>query len=181
MRRSIKDYSITELSDLQYTLENLPLEIDNTLNINGEKVDIEEYFEKMQDDFFNVPDEEYRNAIGKIFLNKKDGVAFKVVGYNPVYPTNFFYKEYNLIDCQWKPSNRYNWLKESFKKNNPWKFYKPEEIKATERFRGQDDVFKNVASEGMYMFGKDGNMYVDYSCGGDYNMYCLVDYLLLQE
>lgn len=78
MRRSIKDYSITELSDLQYTLENLPLEIDNTLNINGEKVDIEEYFEKMQDDFFNVPDEEYRNAIGKIFLNKKDGVAFKV-------------------------------------------------------------------------------------------------------
>lgn len=58
MRKSIKDYSITELSDLQYAIENLPLEMKGTLNIDGKEVDIEEYIENYTEEFFDVPAEE---------------------------------------------------------------------------------------------------------------------------
>lgn len=174
MRKSIKDYSITELSDLQYAIENLPLEMKGTLNIDGKEVDIEEYIENYTEEFFDVPDSMFEEIVGKTYVNKDNDLVFKVVGYNPNHPAEFYYEQYSKDRSGWEPKD-YIWLEDG---DNEWfkQYYtEPGALEAFEKWEKDPNVDMNVAAEEMYMLGKDGNMYVDYSCGGDYEVYTPID------
>lgn len=174
MRKSIKDYNITELSDLEYIIENLPLEIDNMLNIDGKRIHINTYVEERQEEFFNVPDEEFKKLVGKTFVNKDFSIIFKVVGYNPAHPTNFFYEQYERSNKGWALGD-WGWLAEAFTYPD-WKDYRnPLEVEAMEQYIDCPGVEMNIGREEMYMLGMDGKIYVDTSCGGDYEVYTLLD------
>lgn len=174
MRKSIKDYGITELSDLQYAIENLPLEMKDTLNIDGKEVDIEEYIENYTEEFFDVPDSAFKEIVGKTYVNKDNDLIFKVVGYNPHNPAEFYYEQYSKNRSGWEPKD-YIWLEDG---DNEWSkqyYTEPGALEALEKWEKDPNVDMNVAAEEMYMLGKDGNMYVDYSCGGDYEVYTPID------
>lgn len=170
MRKSIKEYHITELSNLAYIIDTLPLEIDNTLNIDGEEIDIDEYIERRTEQFFSVPDKNFEDIVGKAFINKEQNVIFKVVGYNPHSPGEFYYEQYSRTRTGWEPKDSI-WLdEESVDFLRP--YYTGEgELEALETWGKDPAVDMNIGREEMYMLGIDGNMYVDTSCGGDYDVY----------
>ena len=66
--RSIKDYSISELVELQDFLENLPDEVNVQVTINGEDINLEDYIETATEEFFNVTREDYEKIVGKCFI-----------------------------------------------------------------------------------------------------------------
>lgn len=166
--KSIKDYTLQELCALRKTIEGLPVECEVLLNIKGNP-SIEEYIENYESDFFNVTEEDYKNIVGKIFTNKNDlelfrySIFIKIVGFNPENPAEFFYEEYRKGNNGWHQDD-YNYLQDYIDQNPNY-----------EQYRDRPEVFVNIASENMYMLGKDGNLYTDYSCGGDYWKFVPID------
>lgn len=170
MRKSIKDYHITELSDLAYIIENLPLEMDNDLYVDGESMGIDEYIEKRTEQFFDVSNEDLENAVGKVFINKEQNIIFKVVGYNSNSPGEFYYEQYSRTSTGWEPKDSI-WLdEESVNFLRPY-YIGQGELETLEAWGEDPAVDMNICQEEMYMLGIDGNMYVDTSCGGDYDVY----------
>lgn len=174
MRKSIKAYHITELAELAYVINNLPVEFDDTLDIDGEKMDIDEYIEKRTEKFFDVPDENYREIVGKTYVNKENDTIFKVVGYNPQRPAEFYYEEYRRSRTGWVPKD-YIWLEEDSYEHLKDYYTAPGALEALNKWISDPDVDMNIGREEMYMLGVDGNMYVDTDCGGNYDVYTPIE------
>lgn len=174
MRKSIKDYSITELSELDYTLDKLPIEVNINIRVDGEEMSIYDYIQRRTDEFFKVPDDAFKNAVGKVYVNKDFDIVFKVVGYNHHAPYEFYYEQYERRGTEWVPKESI-WLERG---GNEWLkpyYTEPGALEALEKWENDPNVDMNIGAEGMYLLGEDGNMYADYSCGGDYFVFTPVD------
>lgn len=115
--------------------------------------------EERNEEFFNVSREDYESIIGKSFTNEDQSIVLRVLGL----PKDeedycFLYEEYSEDSLGEWNSKDYIWLQN-------------ETDPKYESYRLTPDTEMNIASENMYHLGKDGNLYVDYSCGGDYEMF----------
>ena len=172
--KSIDNLPITELSSLQYVLEHLPAGVGYTIKSSEGEFDcIDDYIEHRTDKFFEATEEDYKRLIGKCFVNDDKSIVIKVVGIRDDYDSkyyksdhhvdNFLYEEYHRWnDGSWHQKN-YIWLQETAK----GKFAEEEYLKWC--LTNQTEM--NIGREEMYMLGKDGNFYVDVSCGGDYEIF----------
>ena len=171
--KNIDEVDITALSDLQYILENLPKDVTYAIKHDNE-LRIKDYFYNKQEHFFDANEEDYKRLIGKCFINDKKTVAMKVVGImddydSPYYESdhhvnNFLYEKYEKHNDETWHQQDYIWLQETAKSE---KYPDNEYLRWC--LSNQTDM--NINSEDMFMLGKDGNFYVDTSCGGDYEIY----------
>lgn len=170
--KHLDEIPITELSSLQFILENLPVDIEIDITAGDQVYDsIEDYINERTENFFDTKEEDYKKIVGKCFMNEKKNIAVKVVGLrddydHPYYEADghvheFLYEEYEKYDDSWH-NKQYNWLQETAK--GAYAEYNKEYLKWC--LTSQTDM--NVGSEEMYHLGKDGNLYVDITCGGDY-------------
>ena len=94
--------------------------------------------------------------------DEEKNCVIKVVGYDvseyPFHETyNFLYEKYEKYhDDTWHCQD-YIWLQESSVSDQKYKRY---------CLSSQTEV--NFAEESMFHLGIDGNLYIDYTCGGDY-------------
>jgi len=172
--KDLDDIPITELSNLQYILEHLPIGVGYTLKSKLGKFEyIGDYFYQRQDKYFEATEEDYKKLIGECFINDRQTVAMKVVGIrddydSPYYESdhhvdNFLYEKYEKYrDGTWHQQH-YIWLQETV-----YGKYSDEKYK---RWCLTKQTDMNINSENMFMLGKDGNFYIDTSCGGDYEIY----------
>ena len=77
---------------------------------------------------------------------------------------NFLYEKYEKHNDETWHQQDYIWLQETAKSK---KYPDTEYLRWC--LSNQTDM--NINSEDMFMLGKDGNFYVDTSCGGDYEIY----------
>ena len=158
--KHIDELPITELSTLQYIIEHLPSGI--TYTVKSDK-GIEDYIEERTNTFFEVTEEDYKKLVGKCFINEDKNVAVKVVGISDQDIDNFLYEKYLKSNDETWHTQDYIWLQEAAKGK-----YAEEEYK---KWCLTSQTEMNINAEEMFMLGKDGNLYVDYSCGGDYDVY----------
>jgi len=166
----LEDLTLTELSKLRDTLEDLPEGVEVIIEgYDG----IDDYIEQRTDKFFEATEEDYKKLIGECFINENKSVVMKVVGirddYNSPYyecdhhVDNFLYeKYYRYNDGTWHQQD-YIWLQETAKGKYADKKYL--------RWCITKQTDMNINAEEMFMLGKDGNFYIDVSCGGDYDIY----------
>lgn len=161
--KTIEELSLNELSELKRKICNFPKGVKISLIVDGKEIDkIGEYIDKRRDDFFDVTKEDYRKIIGKCFINEEKNCIIKVVGYDvnefPFYDIyNFLYEKYEKHhDDTWHCQD-YIWLQEEAAYDQKYKRY---------CLSSQTEV--NLAEECMFHLGVDGNLYIDYTCGGDY-------------
>ena len=168
--KTIDNLSITELSSLQYVLEHLPIGVGYTI----EGFDyIEDYIEERTNSYFEATEEDYKKLIGTCFINEDKNIVVCVVGIRDDYDDqyyeadhhvdNFLYEKYEKHGNGTWHTQDYIWLQETAK----GKFAKKE----YEKWCLTSQTEMNINAEGMFMLGKDGNLYVDVSCGGDYDVY----------
>ena len=174
--KDIDDIPITELSNLKYILEHLPIGVGYTLKSkHGKFKNIDDYFYQMQDKYFEATEEDYKSKIGECFINDDRTIVMKVVGIRDDYDNkyyecdhhvdNFLYeKYYKYNDGSWHTQD-YIWLQEAaFGK------YADRDVDY-KRWCLTSQTEMNINAEHMFMLGKDGNFYIDTSCGGDYEVY----------
>ena len=172
--KTIDNLSITELSSLQYILEHLPAGVGYTLKTaEGEFYYIEEYIEHRTDTYFEAIEEDYKKLIGTCFINEDKSIVVKVVGIRDDYDDKYYEVDHHVDNFLYEKYERYNdgtwhtqdyiWLQETAK----GRFAEEEYLKWC--LTSQTEM--NINAEGMFMLGKDGNLYVDVSCGGDYDVY----------
>ena len=171
--KNIDEVDITALSDLQYILENLPNDVTYVIKHDNE-LSIKDYLYNKQEHFFDANEEDYKKLIGKCFINDKKTVAMKVVGImddydSPYYESdhhvnNFLYEKYEKHNDETWHQQDYIWLQETAKSEKS-----PDNEYLRWCLSNQTDM--NINSEDMFLLGKDGNFYVDTSCGGDYEIY----------
>lgn len=172
---SIKDFSITELSELRSIIDDLPDEFSYKINIGGKEYDwLDDLIEDREKELFNITPEDYKKIVGNVYINKKKDIILKVVGFNEYtykddpYYTNFFYIEY------WKDNND-NWHPQDsyLLKNQIQRFHEDDQtIFYREHYSDlPPETSVNLCSEHMYMLGIDGNLYVDYSCNSDWECF----------
>ena len=162
--KDLEQMSLNDLSDLMFVLDALPIGINYTVEVNGKKYKyLEDYIEERTNEFFNASEEDYKKIVGKCFINKEVGVAIKVVALSDDEPINFLFEKFiQYDDGSWHISE-YNWLQETAK----GKYADPKYLKWC--LTSETDM--NINAEEMFMLGKDGQLYVDVSCGGDYDIY----------
>lgn len=122
----------------------------------------DEYFYEKAEEFFNeVTAEEYKKIEGKCFIspNKTDIIKIYQVDEKSEYPEKFLYERFEIGGCEWYPYHT-NWLQGHAEWDNEYKKY------CLTPYTDQ-----NIHSENMFMLGKDGKLYVDMTCGGDYMVY----------
>lgn len=172
--KHLDEIPITELSDLRYILENMPVDIEIDITA-GDKVydNIDEYIYERTTQFFDVKEEDYKNIVGRCFINNDKSIAVKVVGIrddydDPCYKSdhhadNFLFERFERYsDDSWHVQD-YNWLQETAKGKYPDEKYL--------KWCLTSETDMNIGSESMFHLGKDGNLYVDITCGGDYDVY----------
>ena len=170
--KHLDDLSLNDLSELNYILEQLPVDIDVDIVVGDCPYDsLETYIEERREDFFNVTDEDYKKIVGTCFINGRKNVALKVVGLrddydHPYYKSDghmheFLYEQYEKYDDTWHNKD-YIWLQETAKGAYA------EQNKEYLKWCIDSQTEMNIGSEEMYHLGKDGNLYVDITCGGDY-------------
>ena len=175
--KHLDDIPITELSNLKYILEHLPQGIEYTIKSKyGDFKYIHDYCYQIQYKYFDATEEDYKSKIGECYINDDKTIVMKVVGIrddydNPYYKCdhcvdNFLYEKYfKHNDGSWHIQD-YIWLQETAKGK-----HKYAEDKEYLRWCLTNQTEMNVNAEGMFMLGKDGNFYIDTSCGGDYEVY----------
>ena len=172
--KHLDEIPITELSDLRFILENMPVDIEIDITA-GDMVyeSIEEYIQERTEQFFDVKEEDYKKITGTCFMNADRSVAVKVVGIrddydDPYYKTdhhvdNFLFEKFERYsDGSWH-IQKYNWLQETAKGEHPDEKYL--------KWCLTSETDMNIGSESMFHLGKDSNLYVDITCGGDYDIY----------
>lgn len=167
--KSLDEIPITLLSSLRFILNNLPDGITINIDVNGKAYDhIDEYVDDRIEDFFDIPDEMYESLVGKCFLNSDKSIAVKIVGLTNV-NYEFLYEMYERFKkhSTWDVKD-HNWLQDqlstsSSKDSDVYKKY--------ESYALTDQTDINLAGENMFHIGKDGNLYVDTTCGDDYDVY----------
>jgi hypothetical protein len=172
--KSIDNLPITELSSLQYVLEHLPAGISYTIKSSEGEFDyIDDYIEHRTDKFFEATEEDYKKLIGTCFINEDKSIVVKVVGIRDDYDDKYYEADHHVDNFLYEKYERYNdgtwhtqdyiWLQENAK----GRFAEEEYLKWC--LTSQTEM--NINAEGMFMLGKDGNLYVDVSCGGDYEIF----------
>lgn len=161
----LKDLSLRELSQLQYVLESLPKDLTVNIEVDGKKYDcIENYIEERTDEFFNTGEEDYKKIVGKCFINENDkSTVVKVIAIPQPEDSeyiNFIFEMFEKTNYGWEVPD-YIWLQESGKRYSKYKKY--------QKMSPCADM--NISSESMFHLGIDGNLYVDLSCGGDWDAY----------
>lgn len=172
--KHLDEVPIEDLSDLRYILGNLPTDIETDITAGDMVYDsIEEYIQERTEQFFDAKEEDYKKIIGTCFMNTDKSVAVKVVGVrddydDPYYKTDhhvdyFLFERFERRrDGSWHIQD-YNWLQETAKGEYPDEKYL--------KWCLTSETDMNIGSERMFHLGKDGNLYVDITCGGDYDIY----------
>ena len=172
--KHIDDIPITELSNLQYILEHLPIGINYTIESKKGNFDyIDDYFEDIQDEYFEATEEDYKSKIGECFINEDKSIVMKVVGIRDDYDDKYYETDHHVNNFLYEKYEKYN--------NGSWHIQDYIWLQETAHRRDEDHKYlkwcltsqteMNINAENMFMLGKDGNFYVDTSCGGDYDIY----------
>ena len=173
--KSLKDMSLNELSKLEFILDHMPDGIDITISVGETSFDnIRDYIEQRTNEFFNTTREDYERIVGTCFINEYKTKVLKVVGFPDAdddsnSELNFLYEQYERwSDGTWH-NKEYIWLQETaHEEHSELLKYWSEKYK---KYCLTPQTEINLDAEGMYMLGKDGNLYSDYSCGGDYYVF----------
>lgn len=157
--RKLDDLSPSELSQLKNLIQSLPKDL--IVRVNNWEGSVDDYVNKRSEEFFKTSDEDYKNLVGKCFINSDKTVALKVVGLSENHSYEFLYEQYELSDYDGTWHNKeYIWLQETSVDDADYR-----------KYCISSQVEMNIAAEEMYHLGKDGKLYVDISCGGDYEVY----------
>ena len=173
--KSLKDMSLNELSNLAFILDHMPDGINITISA-GETTfdDIRDYIEQRTNEFFNTTREDYERIVGTCFINEYKTKVLKVVGLpdkddDSNNESNFLYEQYERwSDGTWH-NKEYIWLQETAHEEHSELLKDWAEKYKKYCLTSQTEI--NLDAEGMYMLGKDGNLYSDYTCGGDYYVF----------
>ena len=173
--KPLNELPISDLSLLQYVIEHLPLGITYKIKDN-EKLSIGDYVYNTIDNFLKVSDEDYDNIEGKCFFCEDTSTVIKVLHVmkenelQDFDKVEFVYEEYEQYkDGSWHCKDYLN-LQENAKGNHPKsmnEYY--DKYKKYACISPNADI--NLYGESMYQLGRDGKLYVDYSCGGDFYVY----------
>ena len=173
--KSLKDMSLNELSKLEFILDHMPDGIDITISVGETSFDnIRDYVEQRTNEFFNTTREDYERIVGTCFINEYKTKVLKVVGFPDAdddsnSELNFLYEQYERwSDGTWH-NKEYIWLQETAHEEHSELLKDWAEKYKKYCLTPQTEI--NLDAEGMYMLGKDGNLYSDYSCGGDYYVF----------
>ena len=128
----------------------------------------------LDEDFFDCNIDAYKAIVGKCFRHKD--IVLKVLGIrddfdNKSYKADnlereFLYEQYEFYNNKWHIPD-YIWLQDMVYDKNATKEDKEEYL----RFCFTSNTEMNIAREGMYLLGKDGLLYADYHCSGEYTQY----------
>lgn len=129
---------------------------------------------KLDEDFFDCNIDDYKAIVGKCFRHKD--IVLKVLGIrddfdNKYYKVDqlekeFLYEQYEFYNNKWHIPD-YIWLQDMVYDKNATKEDKEEYL----RFCFTPNTEMNIGREGMYLLGKDGLLYADYHCSGEYTQY----------
>lgn len=163
------DLSFEEIQEVKDILSKLPMDVIVTIENEDEQYDFKEFTYELEEEFFDVPDEDYNKIVGKCFMNQSKTQMLKVLSLSV-----------GLSPNRAKYDKAYEFIYEEFDRYNDNKFYPLDYIWLQETAE-DDDNYKpyclsdtcelNIAKEGMYHLGKDGNLYVDVDCGGTYDKF----------
>ena len=160
--KNLDDLNLRELSKLKYIVSCLPKGIKVTIS-SGDKTYkyFDDYFMDRINNFFNATREDYEKIVGKCF--KSEDRIIKVLGMSDGHDFEFLYEEHEKYrDDSWHNKD-YIWLQDTAYGRFPHKEY--------EKYCLTPQTEMNIASESMYQLGKDGNLYVDTDCGGNYEVF----------
>lgn len=197
----INQYYYTDEEDLKEVVSDLKKQCENCIQViekdivllKAKKLELEEKLKNLDkfvnpdicnEEFFDCSLEDYKNIVGKCF--RHGDVVLKVVGIrddfsNPYYEdcdykTNFLYEEFfrNLRDG-WS-IKEYIWLQDRVYNNT---YINEEDRQKYLKFCITPYTEMNIAREGMYQLGKDGNLYtID---DPDENCYTCFEEMSLEE
>ena len=129
---------------------------------------------KLDEDFFDCNIDDYKAIVGKCFRHKD--IVLKVLGIrddfdNKYYKVDqlekeFLYEQYEFYNNKWHIPD-YIWLQDMVYDKNATKEDKEEYL----RFCFTPNTEMNIGREEMYLLGKDGLLYADYHCSGEYTQY----------
>lgn len=129
---------------------------------------------KLDEDFFDCNIDDYKSIVGKCFRHKD--IVLKVLGIrddfdNKYYKVDqlekeFLYEQYEFYNNKWHIPD-YIWLQDMVYDKNATKEDKEEYL----RFCFTPNTEMNIGREGMYLLGKDGLLYTDDYCSGEYTQY----------
>lgn len=172
--KKVSDLSFSEIREIRSIIDKLPKSV--VVLVENEEEDtqltFEEATEDIIEDWFDIDDSICENLVGKCFVNSDKTEILKVIGLSKGLNRNrkeyeeayeFIYERFWL--CKYGKHEKweipdYIWLQETAQYDYTYRCYCL-----------SDMAEMNIASEGMYHIGKDGNLYVDRSCGGDYEAY----------
>lgn len=157
----LQDMNIQQLFHLKEQIEEFPEDLG--LIRDGKPFDMEDYFFERTMDFFNAPEETVQKLVGRCFKSPFGGTyLIKILGLR-----NDRDNEYWSKSKLWQ-----QFIYERIEKHGSgWSF--PDYLLLQKRddwkeMRITPFAELNYASEEMFNVGKDGNLYVDYACDGDY-------------
>ena len=129
---------------------------------------------KLDEDFFDCNIDDYKAIVGKCFRHKD--IVLKVLGIrddfdNKYYKVDqlekeFLYEQYEFYNNKWHIPD-YIWLQDMVYDKNATKEDKEEYL----RFCFTPNTEMNIGREEMYLLGKDGLLYANYHCSGEYTQY----------
>lgn len=160
--------SIHELFDLKSKVDELPDGL--KLMKDGKPFDLEDYFFDRIEDFFNAPEETVQKLVGRCFKSPFGGTyMIKILGLRTDRDNKYWNESKLWQEFIYEKVEKYG---------DGWSFPDYSQLQ-------NDDDLKsmritpfaeiNYASEEMFNIGKDGNLYVDYSCDRDYSKLQEVD------
>ena len=161
--KSLEDLTLNELSKLEFIYSHIPVELETEFKVNGKDYKyLSDYIDERTAKFFDVTGCDFENIVGKCFMSEYKNVVVKVVGLSKN-DREFLFEEFEKCGDEWHFTD-YNWLQETVKNDGWWVKEHPEY--KTYCITSYTDM--NICSESMFLLGKDGNLYVDTTCGGDY-------------
>ena len=162
-KKSLKDFDLADLATLRLIIEDiLPAEVDVKVNVDGKEYNrIGDYVTERINNFFDVTHEDFEKIVGKCFKNKYK--VIKVLALSDKHDENFLYEEYEIWSNGSCHNKDYIWLQEMVYGDFPHKEY--------EKYCLTPHTEMNIFSEDMYQLGKDGKLYVDITCGGNYEAF----------
>ena len=197
----INQYYYTDEEDLKEIISDLKKRCENHIQViekdivllKAKKLGLEKKLKNLDkfvinpdicnEEFFDCSLEDYKNIVGKCF--RHGDVVLKVVGIrddfsNPHYEdcnyeTNFLYEEFRNLRDGWS-IKEYIWLQDRVYNNT---YIDEEDRQKYLKFCITPYTEMNIAREGMYQLGKDGNLYtID---DPDENCYTCFEEMSLEE
>ena len=169
--KSLKEMTLNELSELEFILDHMPDGIDITINVWGDKslgeedetyYNLHDYIEERTKELFDVKREDYEAIVGKCFMSEHKNIVVKIVGLSDEKDYEFLFEQYEQCSDGWHHQD-YIWLQETAKSSLYGEKYR--------KYCLTKQTDMNISQEHMFQLAKDGNLYVDTTCGGDYCIY----------